>query len=80
MRHHGQNPRKDSLSRCSHASKGGVLSHFFPLQIGFSWVGIDFMSETDYKKPSATKSSANTVLIVIVISRPRHASRVPRFL
>ena len=39
--------------------KSGILGHFFPQQIIFSWVGIDFIWETDYKKPNPTKISAN---------------------
>ena len=39
------------------------MGHFFPQQIFFSWVGIDVISETDYKKPNSPKFSANTVLV-----------------
>ena len=33
----------------------------FPTANSFSWVGIDFIQETDYKKPNPTKFSANTL-------------------
>ena len=44
-----------------------VKWHFgtlFPTANNFSWVGIDFILETDYKKPNPTKFSAKTLLIV----------------
>ena len=34
----------------------------FPIANIFSWIGIDFIQETDYKKPNPTKTSANTLL------------------
>ena len=47
------NPRKARLKVAC-----GPL--FFPCsKIFFWWVGIDFVSETDYKKPNLTKFSAN---------------------
>ena len=33
------------------------LGHFLPAAKNFSWVGIDFIQETDYKKPAPTKFS-----------------------
>ena len=33
-----------------------------PQSIFFSWDGIDFMWETDYKKPNSTKLSGNSLL------------------
>ena len=33
----------------------------FPTANDFSWVGIDFIQETDHKKPNSTKFSANTL-------------------
>ena len=35
----------------------------FPTANNFWWVGIDFISETDYKKPNSTKFSANTLVV-----------------
>ena len=32
----------------------------FPTANSFSWVGIDFIQDTDYKKPNPTKFSTNT--------------------
>ena len=34
----------------------------FPTASIFSWVGVDFIQETDYKKPNPTKFSVNTLL------------------
>ena len=34
----------------------------FPTANNFSWVGIDFIQETDHKKPNPTKCSVNTQL------------------
>ena len=43
--------------------KGGIWATFSPRQNIFSWVGIDFMQEADYKKPDPTKLSANTLVL-----------------
>ena len=48
------NPRKIGLKV--------VFGPIFPTANIFSWVGIDFIQETDYKKPNATKFSAHTIL------------------
>ena len=50
------------------------LGHFFPTASIFSWVGIDFMQETDYKKPNLTKFSANILISIStggLYSRPQ---------
>ena len=36
----------------------------FPTANIFSWVGLGFMWETDYKKPDPTTFSANTVAVM----------------
>ena len=54
------NPRKFRL-------KSGILGHFFPQRFFFfffSWVGTDFIWETDCTKPNPTKFCANTLLAV----------------
>ena len=38
----------------------------FPTANNFSWVGIGFIYETDYKKPNPTKFSGNTVVPVLL--------------
>ena len=39
-----------------------ALGPLFPTASNFSWVGTDFISETDWKKPNLTKFSANTLI------------------
>ena len=41
--------------------KSGVWATFFHMQNIFSWVGIDFIYETNYKKPNPPELSANTL-------------------
>ena len=48
------NPRKIRLTV--------AFGPLFPTANIFSWVGIDFIQETDYKKLNPTKFSANTLL------------------
>ena len=40
-----------------------ALGPIFPTANNFSWVGIDFTQETDYKKPTSIMFSANTVMV-----------------
>ena len=47
--------------------KSGVWATFPTTNI-FSWVGIDFIWEADYKKPNPTKFSANTLLVGWLVS------------
>ena len=47
------NPRKVRLKV--------VFGTHFPTANNFSWFGIGFIEETDYKKPNPTKFSVNTV-------------------
>ena len=42
----------------------------FPTAYNFSWVGIGFIQETDYKKPNPTKFSANTLITVTYTAWP----------
>ena len=61
------NPRKIRL-------KVGIWATFlFPTANNFSWVGIDFMWETNYKKPNPSKFSANTVFT------GDHSNQDPRY-
>ena len=39
----------------------------FPTANDFSWVGMSFIQETDYKKPNPTKFSANTLSILVLL-------------
>ena len=48
------NPRKIRL-------KNGICATFSHTANTFSWVGVDFVEETDCKKPNKNKFSANTL-------------------
>ena len=54
----------DELTNPRPIPKNSLIVAFgplFPTAIIFSWVGIDFVLETDYKKPNPAKFSANTL-------------------
>ena len=52
----GHNPTQEKIGQKV------AFGPLFPTAYNFSWVGIGFIQETDYKKPNPTKFSANTLI------------------